>query len=150
MAQYHLDRVPELVDYLHLILDAHQQSRTESMLNYDSFRGYIAENPHARWDQVNTRLCLPVVPTVHRKARKGLVHDALNFLALKPFVQAWCPKQGGMEFASTSTDVRALRYINFRLGHAGRVACRKLTCRYAAHSFLSFHEEDDKEVLLQV
>ena len=57
MTQYHPDRVSELVGYQHLILDAHQQFKTESVLNYDSaFRSYMAENPHTRWDQVNTTL----------------------------------------------------------------------------------------------
>ena len=57
MAQHHPDRVSELIGYQHLILDAHQQFNTESDYNYDSaFRSYMAENPHARWDQVNTTL----------------------------------------------------------------------------------------------
>ena len=57
MTQHHPDRVSELIGYQHLILDAHQQFKTESVLNYDSaFRSYMAENPHARWDQVNTTL----------------------------------------------------------------------------------------------
>ena len=74
MTQHHPDRVSELIGYQHLILDAHQQFKTESVLNYDSaFRSYMAENPHARWDQVNTTLWLtkmlqgvrPSLPTVH-------------------------------------------------------------------------------------
>ena len=57
MAQHHPDRVSELIGYQHLILDAHQQFNNESVFNYDSaFRSYMAENPHARWDQVNTTL----------------------------------------------------------------------------------------------
>ena len=57
MAKHHPDRVSELISYQHLILDTHQEFNTESVLNYDSaFRSYMAENPHARWDQVNTML----------------------------------------------------------------------------------------------
>ena len=36
MTQHHPDRVSELIGYQHLILDAHQQFKTESVLNYDS------------------------------------------------------------------------------------------------------------------
>ena len=57
IAQHHPDRVPGLFGYQHRILNAHQQFRTESMLNDTASRSfYIAEEPHARWNQVNTTL----------------------------------------------------------------------------------------------
>ena len=115
MAQHHPDRVYELISDQHLILDAHQQFNTESVLNYDSaFRSLMAENPHTRWDQVNTTLwstkmlqgvrpSCPQCTKTHSRDR-CMMHTSSSV----PFGQARRPKQGGTKFALTSTeDVRA-------------------------------------------
>ena len=115
IAQHHPDRVPGLFGYQHRILNAHQQFRTESMLNDTASRSfYIAEEPHARWNQVNTTLwstkCFSVSACCAHSAQTRTVRTTAQCTALPqalcPFMQASCPQQGKTKpakFASTST-----------------------------------------------
>ena len=86
------------------------------MLNDTASRSYYtAEKPHAYWDpsqhnvmvHKNASVCLPVVPTVHKNAQCGPLHNAPHFLKLLALSCKHHARRKGKtkpaKFASTST-----------------------------------------------
>ena len=129
MAHHHPDHVSELIGFQHLIPDTQQQLNTESVFNYDSaFRSYMAENPHVRWDQVNTTLwstkmlqgvrpsCLQCTKT-HRRDR-CMMHRTSSS---QPFRTSTVPQAGRDKVCLNFNQGRPCFFQPCRLRHSCRI-----------------------------